>query len=102
MLDDRIMWVLQDIERGEEQVTPLVAPHAVYCGWVPYRTSSGWILTVFNDCYEWDYLAAAESPAGERLEYQFMSDALQDYVAPEDQWDSVWSLFVAELPNGTN
>lgn len=96
------MAVLQAIERGDEAVTPLVAPHAIYCGEVMYRTASGWLLTVFNDCYEWDYLAAAESPTGERLEYQYMSAALQDYEAPEDQWDTVWCLAMEELPGGNN
>lgn len=39
-----------------------------HCVYVHYETSDGWHLVVFNDCGCWDYLAAAVSPTGVRLD----------------------------------
>jgi hypothetical protein len=41
----------------------------VYCGDVEFRTASGWRFVVFNDCEEWDYFDAIESPDGRALDF---------------------------------
>lgn len=97
-MSEEVLALLRGIESGVVTVTPLVAPNAVYCGEVEYRTSTGWFLTVYNDCYEWDYLSKAEDPSGRALTYSDMSEELQDYEAPDDDWDKVWKLDLNELP----
>lgn len=40
-----------------------------YAGDVPFRTSHGWTLVVFNDCDDWDYIDHIEAPDGRRIDY---------------------------------
>ena len=40
-----------------------------YCNYSTYK-AAGWTLVVFDDCHSWDYIEVAESPAGERWEYE--------------------------------
>ncbi len=55
------------IDRPASNVHP-AAPDdgsiAWYSGVVSWRTQGGWIVSVFNDCGEWDYLERVEAPDG--------------------------------------
>lgn len=40
-----------------------------YCGVFQWRTPDDWIVAVYNDCGEWDYLEWIESPDGQRWNF---------------------------------
>ncbi len=61
---DEILAVLHAIERGDVTVTK---PKEPWCGNQPIPCSNGWTITVFADCYEWDYIAYVKAPDGREV-----------------------------------
>jgi len=66
---DRVLAVLDLIERGQIRVKPLRCPQKIYAGNVVYDASNGWRLTVFNDCNAWDYLDSVVLPDGTEVDF---------------------------------
>ena len=69
LTSDEVMAQLHAIERGEVTLTSATTPASEYCTNVDYRASNGWLLTVFNDCNDWDYLDSATAPDGRRWDF---------------------------------
>ena len=46
-----------------------MTPQKVYAGDVPYQTSNGWHITVFNDANEWDYVEEIRTQGGDTLDF---------------------------------
>jgi len=56
---------------------PATVTHvAEYCGGMEWRTPSGWLVQVFNDCCEWDYLQRLIAPDGREWEFPFQASTL--------------------------
>lgn len=62
---------LADLARGliNFRLTPAGDEAAItwadaYCGHVDLQLGTGWTITVFNDCGDWDYVDAARAPDG--------------------------------------
>jgi hypothetical protein len=66
------------IERGEITLT-VVPPANMYSGNVGYRASNGWIIVIFSDCGEWDYIDRIEDDACHELDFDDMPKDLADY-----------------------
>lgn len=61
---------------------PDAGVHAAWCGGhVEWRTPGGWIVRVFNDCGEWDYLAEIEAPDGRAWSYPCGDDGAPPWHA---------------------
>ena len=54
----------------------VVAFEAAYCGVMEWRTPNGWLLQVFNDCGEWDYVQRIIASDGREWDYPFESSGL--------------------------
>lgn len=79
-----ILAVLSAIERKELSVRLLPGEEGAWGPSRPrYETANGWILEVWNDAGEWDYLESVTSPTGEVLDFEEMSERLQDYQPPQ-------------------
>lgn len=84
---------------GGTAATPAVVTYlASYCGVMEWTTPAGWIVRVFNDCGEWDYIASITSPDGRDWEYPFeahgaaMTERIADWTpVPENYggWPSI-------------
>lgn len=72
--ESELLSFLQKIETGEITLehTGSRTPADIYAGDVQYRASNGWLLTVFNDCNEWDYIDAIQR-GGTRVDYDALS-----------------------------
>lgn len=64
---DEILAVLHAIERGEVTVEK---PKDAWCGNKPIACSNGWTITVFADCFQWDYIASVTAADG-RVAYVY-------------------------------
>lgn len=62
---------LRRIDAGEETCT--VGDQSdwddAFCGNVTWEFASGWKLTVFNDCYCWDYVDRIDAPDGRYADF---------------------------------
>lgn len=82
-MDISEVWALvHAIEDGSVTLTP--REEIGYCGDVQYKSSNGWLVTVFNDCDAWDYFDSFISPTGEVLKYEDMPDELSNYHPAEN------------------
>lgn len=68
---DPVFWaeaiaVLEAVERGEVTIPPAETKACAeqYCNDFAYHLSNGWVVVVFNDCDEWDYLSEIHAPDG--------------------------------------
>lgn len=66
---EEVLDVLHEIDRREVTLTADEDPAYVYAGNVTYQASNGWVLVVFNDCGEWDYLDHATSEDGREWDF---------------------------------
>jgi hypothetical protein len=58
-------------------------PQRVYAGNVVYRGSNGWVLTIFNDCNEYDYVDEVLTPDGRTIDYDELELTAVDW-SPDD------------------
>ena len=65
----RIHDLLYDINAGLIVVEPDCDPDEVWAGNVTYRTDTAWIIVVFNDCGEFDYIDHLIDPQGQRFDW---------------------------------
>ena len=76
---------LQAIERGDITLTRLGKGTKYYndvsffYGNVMYSASNGWLLTVFFDCGEWDYIDSLMTDTGEIMRYDDHMDLFSEY-----------------------
>lgn len=62
--------MLADIEAGVlTVVAECEGPPNRHVGYLTYRISNGWSLSVYNRVYEWHYLSGFTSPAGLELDF---------------------------------
>jgi hypothetical protein len=84
-LSEAEVWTfLRAIERGDITLSSEEEPQLIYAGNVRYAASNGWIITVFNDCNEWDYVDTIETTDGRTLDFDDMPQALRNYCPSED------------------
>ena len=57
--------LLDDIEKGAISVELIEGD--ILAGKVRYQTSNGWIIVVFSDGDDWDYVSSIDPPSGERF-----------------------------------
>jgi hypothetical protein len=55
------------IEEGWITIVPDISPEEAFCGDVEYTASNGWKITIFVDCYDWDYVEKILDAQGESL-----------------------------------
>ncbi len=80
-------------------VYPTGSPNAHsgwYCGTWEWRTHSGWVVRVYNDCAEWDYLESITAPDGRSWAFPFghdgpvMTDRLKDWKPTDESgWPGI-------------
>jgi len=76
---------LQAIEQGDITLvrlgkgTKFYDDVAFFYGNVTYLASNGWILTVFFDCGEWDYIDSLMTDTGEIMSYEDWTDLFNRY-----------------------
>jgi hypothetical protein len=92
---DAVMEFLHAIERGEIKLTPERCPQDVYAGCVAYKASNGWILVIFNDCNEWDYVSEIVIEDGTTTMVNFWcytdgEDLLLDPHRADEDLDPQW------------
>ena len=90
--------MLEDIEKGIIKVEALKKPIDVYCGNIPYKLSNGWIMEIFSDCDEFDYVALFISPEG--IEFDFWEDKylweykkLKGYRPDDDVEQNIYGIW---------
>jgi hypothetical protein len=89
LTEAEILQVLHAIETGEVQLAPddMTRPPAHQNGNVPYTTSHGWELVVFNDAGGWDYLDRITAPDGRTAEFDDFAKPISDdpftYTMPQ-------------------
>jgi len=66
--DDVLAFLLQ-VESGAVVLTAEKEPQLVYAGHVRYLASNGWLVTLFNDCGEFDYLDSIDIGGEEVFAY---------------------------------
>lgn len=101
-LRDQFLAIMHDINAGRLKVTPAELPMEQYCGVLEYTCENGWVIGVFNDCYEWDYVQWARDPGGTTLDFKALYGELDaDYKhlpdmeaaePTEGQADAYWSF----------
>jgi hypothetical protein len=86
---------LSRIEAGEVTLEPIGgAPEYFQCV-IRYRSPCGWILAVFNDVGEWDYLEDITSPDGRTWDFSDAGPyetALQAYQPPDDVAENAYGF----------
>jgi hypothetical protein len=90
LTEDEIRRFLEQIERGEVLLTPIVEPQDVYAGVVEYGASNGWKLAVFNDCNDWDYLEWITAEDGRTVAFDELDQVewIRNYTPSEEvAWD---------------
>jgi hypothetical protein len=70
---------------------PLTAPVEVirpvnYCGEQAYRLPSGWVVEVFWDCGDWDYLDSVTAPDGRRWDFEALPQAVRHWQGDPALW----------------
>jgi hypothetical protein len=84
-LSEEEVWTfLHAIEEGDITLTSEEEPQRIYAGNVRYTASNGWIITVFNDCNDFDYVDSVEATDGRTLDFDDMPRALQNYCPSEE------------------
>lgn len=58
------------LETRDVELVADIDPQEVYAGNVVYRASNGWVLTVFNDANEFDYVDEVVTSDGRRMEFR--------------------------------
>lgn len=87
--DSCIKQLLSQIESGECIITKHLSTTETYgylaahYGNVSYITDNGWLITVFFDCGEWDYIDSITSPEGETIMWEDLSSELRYYQPPK-------------------
>lgn len=74
----------RNIESGDIRLVAELDPQDVYAGNVVYRASNGWILRIFNDANEFDYVDEVRSSDGRVTDF----DAIEGTEAewrPDDE-----------------
>jgi hypothetical protein len=72
---ERLLALLRRIETGETTIQALFESwEDVWAGDVDFETSDGWLLRIFNDCDDYDYIDTIITP--ERAVWEF--DALYE------------------------
>jgi hypothetical protein len=66
--EDMFIEILNAVDRGEITASPAL-PKDMYCGSVKHILSNGYKVFVFNDCDEWDYIEAIETPDGKVIDF---------------------------------
>ena len=72
------------IEAGEVRLRAERDPQEIYAGDVVYHASNGWMLKVFNDCNEYDYVDEVQAYDGRVTDF----DALEEMWEP--QFEVAW------------
>jgi hypothetical protein len=85
LADSDVLEVLRAVDRGE---IILESVEQVYSGNRTYKTNTGWVLVVFIDCNDWDYLDSATAPDGRTWNYDLSPDSPDLLYEPADprQW----------------
>ncbi len=60
---------LKAIEDGLISLRSVQDPQEIYAGNVSYTASNGWLITIFNDANEWDYIDQIQSEDGRILNF---------------------------------
>lgn len=81
------------IERGDIRIKAEVPANDIYAGNVTYRTQDGWILTIFNDCGEFDYVDRVEAPDGTAWECHDNEFFFQ-YRPPKDVVRKIYKIYL--------
>jgi hypothetical protein len=95
---DAAKQLLDDVEKGSVAIEMVKGD--ILEGQVTYRTSNGWIIVVFSDGDDWDYVSSILPPSEERFELwpeQEKDDsaelrALRSYHPPADQLTKTWGF----------
>lgn len=80
---EEIFVFLHAIESGAIVLKPRQEPQYVYAGIVVYDASNGWVIAVFNDANEWDYIEWISASDGRRVDFFDMEEQdrdLENYV----------------------
>lgn len=94
LTEREVLDVLHAVERGEVTFPPkdVALARVQYTGLLRFQLSNGWILTVFNDCREWDYLEQVETPDGRVLTYDELFDRMPELEAYKPPDPTLWGL----------
>jgi len=91
-IETRIMEVLKDVNKREISILEMkpMSWHETFAGDVSYHLSNGWIITVFNDCGDWDYIDNIQTCDG--LKFEWSKDIahkmmdVDNFTPDEDAW----------------
>ena len=78
------------ITSGEIVLVASRDPQVVYASNVEYRASNGWVIVVFNDANEFDYIDHITSPDGREIDLNQIERTPLDWVPDEE---TAWALF---------
>ncbi len=91
--ETEILAFLKAIEEGLVSLTPAWEPQDIYAGNVDYTASNGWIVTIFNDCNEWDYIERLRTADGRECCYDQIADYMPAVDAYEVSDEVSWSRY---------
>ena|ERR1700677_1552785 len=85
-----ILAFLKSVEEGPVTLTPSGEPQDIYAGHVEYTASNGWVVTIFNDCNEWDYIEHLRTPDGRECCYDQINDFMPQVDAYSPSEEVAW------------
>ena len=95
---EEIAELLRQIESGVVTLECRMSrsPQDVYAGDVTYHSSNGWVVVIFNDCNDWDYVDSVVAPDGRVANFEDIypigdregSKAVQEAEPTGEVWDT--------------
>jgi hypothetical protein len=85
-----LLGFLRSIENGQRVPTKILPMPcrfdylSLHYGNVDFHVSDGWVMTVFFDCGEFDYIDSIRTPEGKRFDYDDFSEAIRNYRPPKN------------------